>query len=77
MLGASMTAPADSFHARWIAGYNAPEYRELTAWLRRFVDRLGKSASDEEEERMRQAFHASTQYEYLFWDAAWRLELWP
>ncbi len=77
MLGASMAAPADSFHARWIAGYNAPEYRELTAWLRRFVDRLGQSASGEEKERMRQAFHASTRYEYLFWDAAWRLELWP
>ena len=76
-LGASLNAPPDSFHARWVAGYNAPEYRELTAWLREFVDRLGSEASEAERERMQIVFRASTRYEYLFWEAAWRLQTWP
>ena len=60
-----------SFHARWIAGYNAPEYRRLTAWLRRFVDWLGADAGAGERERMLQAFRASTGHELAFWDQAW------
>jgi len=62
----------DSFHSRWVAGYCDPAYRELTAWLKGFVDELGKNASAETKLRMRAAFKASTRYEYLFWDAAWR-----
>ena len=77
MLGESTTAPEDSFHARWIAGYNVPEYRELTAWLRQFTDDLGAKANDAEKARMKRAFLASTRYEYLFWDAAWKLQWWP
>ncbi len=76
-LGASLSAPPESFHARWVAGYNVPEYREMTAWLRDFVDRLGNEASEAERARMETVFLASTRYEYLFWEAAWRLQDWP
>ncbi len=75
-LAAKLTAPDDSFHARWVAGYNIPEYQQLTGWLRGFVDRLGDGASPRVRERMVEVFRASTRYEYLFWDAAWRLESW-
>ena len=76
-LGAALKAPQDSFHARWVAGYVASEYRELTVWLRAFTDELGASASDAQRERMLTVFRASTRYEHLFWDAAWSLQAWP
>ena len=71
-----LTAPDGSFHARWVAGYAAPEYREMTAWLKEFVDRMGESVTGDQRSRMTQAFQASTRYEYLFWDAAWNLQGW-
>ncbi len=70
-LAKNMTAPEDSLHARWIEGYNAPEYREVTAWLRGFTDTLADDASDEVRERMAMLFEESLNQEYLFWEAAW------
>lgn len=72
-----LQAPEDSFHARWVAGYTAPEYQQLTTWLRGFVDELGKSATEAQLSRMLEVFRTSTRYEYLFWDAAWNLQQWP
>ena len=76
-LAAGLKAPEGSFHARWIAGYNDPAYRELTAWLRGFVDTLGESATTVQRAKMQGAFRTSTHYEYLFWEAAWILQDWP
>ena len=59
-----------------MAGYTAPEYRALTSWLRSFVDGMDETVSEEQRERMLRAFRASTRYEYLFWDAAWKLKGW-
>jgi thiaminase/transcriptional activator TenA len=64
-------------YARWIEMYNSPEFEELAAWLRSFVDRIAKDAGEEELARMKRAFMISSQYEYMFWDAAYRLEAWP
>ncbi len=76
-LGRVGKAAEGSFHARWIEGYNAPEYQQMTTWLKAFVDDLGKSATERQRSRMLSAFSASTRYEYLFWDAAWNLQQWP
>ncbi len=75
-LGASNNAAENSFHARWITGYNAPEYQQMTDWLRNFVNKLGASATSQQKQSMQQAFRASTHYEYLFWEAAWNLQQW-
>lgn len=77
MLAKVQKAPENSFHARWIAGYNSAGYQQMTTWLRGFVDELGSSATDQQKERMLSAFRESTRYEYLFWDAAWNLQQWP
>lgn len=70
-LSDEMAAPEDSFHRRWVAGYTAPEYREVTKWLKGFVDRQGENASEATRQRMRDVFKESTRQEYLFWEAAW------
>ena len=71
-LARGMKARPGSFHARWVAGYNSPEYHALTDWLRKFVDRLGDDASPDERARMHGAFLAGTRHELAFWEQAWR-----
>jgi thiaminase/transcriptional activator TenA len=63
-------------YARWIEMYNSPEFAELAAWLRSFIDRVASRTGRQELEKMEQAFLLSSQYEYMFWDAAYRMEEW-
>lgn len=71
-LARDLKARPGSFHARWIAGYNSPEYHALTDWMRKFVDRLGDEAGPEEQARMAGVFLAGTRLELAFWEQAWR-----
>jgi thiaminase/transcriptional activator TenA len=77
MLERELSAAPDSFHARWAAGYAAPEYREMTAWLKSFVDVAGAAASQARRGELLDLFRAGVRYEYLFWEAAWNLQTWP
>ncbi len=70
-LSRRMKAEPGSFHARWAAGYDSAEYHRLTAWLRRFVDRLGASASEQERALMTSAFREGVRHERAFWEQAW------
>ena len=70
--------PQDApLYARWIEMYNSPEFAELAAWVRSFVDKIAEDCGDDERNRMREAFATGSRYEYMFWDAAWRMEDWP
>jgi thiaminase/transcriptional activator TenA len=64
-------------YAQWIETYNSPEFEALAAWLREFIDRCATGAAQAELDAMERAFMLSSQYEYMFWDAAWRMEEWP
>ncbi len=64
-------------YGRWIEMYNLPEFADLAAWLRGFVDARAEVAGVPELEAMERAFVTSSRYEYMFWDAAWRMEGWP
>jgi len=61
-----------SFHRRWIDGYCSPEYRQVTDWLVRFVDRVGGEAGPRARGAMHRLFAESCRHELRFWDAAWR-----
>lgn len=69
--------PGAPLYARWIRTYTSPEYRELAAWVRELLDRLGEDASPSERERMRRHFLASSRFELAFWEMSWRMETWP
>lgn len=64
-------------YCRWIDMYSSPEFADLARWLRGFVDRMAEGASEAQRRRMAEAFLTSSRYEYMFWDAAWRMETWP
>ncbi len=41
------------------------------------VDELAEKGSEEERQKMSEAFVHAMQLEWMFWDAAWREEKWP
>ena len=69
--------PGQPLLSRWIEMYNAPEFAELADWLRSFIDREAGVSGSRELELMESSFIRGSQYEYMFWDAAYRMEDWP
>lgn len=75
---AARGAPQDApLYAEWIEMYASEEFTALSAWLREILDRAAGEAGPDERERMRSHFMTGTRYEYMFWDAAWKMEAWP
>jgi thiaminase/transcriptional activator TenA len=77
LLDRAAPRPHHELYAAWIAAYASPEFGELAAWLRALVDRLADGAGHAERARMAQHFIDSARYEFLFWDAAHKQEMWP
>ena len=70
-------APSDQpLYARWIDMYSSAEFAQLADWLRSFLDRVALGSGEEEMKKMEEAFLLSSRYEYMFWDAAYRMEQW-
>ena len=76
-LYAQGTPKDQPLYTRWIETYNSQEFADIADWLRGFVDKQAETAGTSEKEAMERAFRISSQYEYMFWDAAWRMEEWP
>ena len=76
-LYAQGTPKDQPLYTRWIETYNSQEFADIADWLRGFVDKHAETAGTSELEAMEHAFRISSQYEYMFWDAAWRMEEWP
>ncbi len=68
---------AQPFYARWIEMYSSAAFAQLVDWLRGLLDRLATGSGPDEIRGMESDFLASSRYEYLFWDAAYRMEEWP
>jgi len=64
-------------YSKWTVTYRSKEYKELVNWLRSLIDRLARDASRPERSRMREHFVIGSRYEYMFWDMAYKLEMWP
>jgi thiaminase/transcriptional activator TenA len=69
--------PDDDRYAEWVEMYSGEDFTELTKWCKDLMDDVAAGASERDRERYRELFETSAQYEYLFWDAAWRQEEWP
>ena len=47
------------------------EYQEVTHWLIKYVDEVGKNSSNEEVEKYKKLFKLGIEFEIGFWDSAW------
>lgn len=61
----------------WISAYGDPEFHELTEAAKRIVDDLAATASEQTRAAMHAAYRRASQYEWMFWDSAYRQERWP
>ena len=61
----------------WIDAYAGEEFAAAAARMRAVVDAEAAGAGAAQRASMRAAFLRSCRYEWMFWDAAWRLERWP
>ncbi len=68
--------PNHPIYNQWIATYGQEWYGQLVQEQLDRLDGLADTASDEERRRIRLHFMISSQYEYEFWDMAYRLERW-
>lgn len=64
-------------YQRWIDTYGGEEFQDTVEKVLATVDRLGPQLSPEERGRFIEHVVITAKYEWLFWDAAWRLESWP
>jgi thiaminase/transcriptional activator TenA len=63
-------------YSQWIEMYTSQEFTRLANQLKLLVDTVAEGLGPRELAKMEEIFLTSARYEYLFWDAAWRLEKW-
>ena len=64
-------------YSQWTEFYVAGFLENSVAAWRKFVDQAALTAGPGELNDMRRAFITSSQYEYMFWEAALSRESWP
>jgi thiaminase len=63
-------------YAAWIKTYSDPAFAASSRRAREIMDRA-VAVSPGAAPRAHQAFLTCSRYEWMFWDAAWRMEVWP
>lgn len=67
----------DPVYRRWIATYGGPEFDATVGEVLALTDRVAPGLSEADRGAMTRRFVTAGRYEWMFWDAAWRLERWP
>ena len=68
---------ADHPYLAWLETYADDEFAAAVQRCRDAVDRAAERADEHTARRMLAAFTRATEYEWLFWDSAYRMETWP
>jgi len=61
----------------WIDTYSGEEFKTTVDEVLDLADRVGPNLPAAEAWRTREHFYTTARYEWMFWDAAWREEIWP
>ncbi|MDP9455414.1 MAG: thiaminase II [Actinomycetota bacterium] len=64
-------------YGKWIETYGGEEFGALVEAVLDLTDRSSEGLSPLAKARATEAFVTTSRYEWMFWDAAWRLEGWP
>ncbi len=70
-------AAADNPYQKWIDTYSDEEYAGEVRKVIALADRAHEAASPDERAAMHEAYLLAVRLEWMFWDAAYRLEEWP
>jgi thiaminase (transcriptional activator TenA) len=64
-------------YQKWIDTYGGEEFGVLVEAVLDLTDRVCEDLNPSQKARVGEAFVVTSRYEWMFWDAAWRLEGWP
>jgi thiaminase/transcriptional activator TenA len=64
-------------YGEWIRTYCSAEFGDLAKWLIGLMDELAEGKNETELARFEEHFLTTSRMEYLFWEMAYREELWP
>jgi thiaminase/transcriptional activator TenA len=64
-------------YRKWIDTYGGEEFGTLVEAVLDLTDEVCEDLNPVQKYRVEEAFVATSRYEWMFWDAAWRLEGWP
>ena len=64
-----------NFYKTWIETYASPEFEESFAWFYDALDELVADKTDAQRAKVEQIFISSVEFEYLFWDMAYKQEM--
>ena len=65
-----------NLYQKWIDTYIDPDFEASVNYVIRVADEAAQKASATELELMDRAFYRASQFEWMFWDSAYRLEKW-
>lgn len=71
------STPEEPIYQEWIAAYGGDWFRELVEEQINRLDEIASQVTEADRVRMEEHFVISSQYEYLFWDMAYKKEMWP
>ena len=71
-----MGSPEPLFQ-RWIGTYASAEFGAVVRDVLRATDATAVAVSESEREAMSRHFITTSRYEWIFWDMAYRREIWP
>ena len=63
-------------YKRWIDTYGGEEFGGLVKGVLDLTDRICENLNPAQKARVTEAFVTTSRYEWMFWDAAWKLEGW-
>ncbi len=67
----------NSLYQEWIDTYGGEEFGALVEAVLDLTDKVCEGLNPAQKARVTEAFVTTSRYEWMFWDAAWKLEGWP
>lgn len=70
-------ASEHEFYGDWINMYSSEEFGEMAQWCIDILDEATAGKPEAELAKLEEIFLNTTRYEYMFWEMAYRQEMWP
>ncbi|MCZ0701966.1 thiaminase/transcriptional activator TenA [Natronobacillus azotifigens] len=70
-------SPDDPIYQKWISTYGSEWFKASVEEQINRLDQIAETVTESDRERMKEHFIISSQYEYSFWEMAYKLEKWP
>lgn len=68
--------PDEPRYRKWIEMYASEEFKAYGQWLREQMEALAPGLDEQDVRRLESIFQNSSRWEYLFWEMAWKQEMW-